>query len=132
MHWFYRINKLIAAHEARFCVFIVPVTNVSIVSHPSIENVWEGQSLTFVCTTTAGTYVSYDWFWNDAPVPYDGYGDTLSIHGLSAQNTGLYMCVASNRFNDTTLFNSSGAVSVYINGTINTDIHNYTEYNHYD
>ncbi|XP_058647010.1 uncharacterized protein si:dkey-93h22.7 isoform X2 [Onychostoma macrolepis] len=97
---------------------IVPVKEVSIIiTHPSIENIWEGETLTLQCRKTKGTYVSYDWLWNNAPVqmPYDRNEGTLTIHRVSAQNQGNYMCVASNQFNDTTTFNSSSDVNVYIN-----------------
>ncbi|XP_016105151.1 platelet endothelial cell adhesion molecule isoform X1 [Sinocyclocheilus grahami] len=95
---------------------IVPVKELSIISHPYIENIWEGQTLTLQCTKTKGTYVSYDWLWNDTPVqmPYDRNNDTLTIHRVSAQNAGNYMCVASNQYNDTTIFNSSSDVTVSI------------------
>ncbi len=100
--------------------FAVPVKELTIISHPFIENIWEGETLTLQCSKTKGTYVSYDWFRNDAPVqmPYDRNNDTLTIHRVSAQNTGDYKCVASNQFNETTIFNSSIDVTVYINGTI--------------
>ncbi|ROL43741.1 Fc receptor-like protein 5 [Anabarilius grahami] len=91
---------------------IVPVEGVTIISHPSSNNVWEGQTLTLQCKKTKGTYVFYNWFWNERPVEmaYDRTDDTLIIHRLSARNTGHYMCVASNRFNDTMTFNSSSDV----------------------
>ncbi|XP_048028264.1 basement membrane proteoglycan isoform X1 [Megalobrama amblycephala] len=88
---------------------IVPVKGVRIISHPSSNNMWEGQTLTLQCKKTKGTYVSYNWLLGERPVEmaYDRTNDTLIIHRLSARNTGHYMCVASNRFNDTTTFNSS-------------------------
>ncbi|KAK7118967.1 hypothetical protein R3I94_020972 [Phoxinus phoxinus] len=87
---------------------IVPVANVSIISDPAGDDVWEGQTLTLRCEKSRGTYVSYEWLWNERP--YGTTDDTLIIHRLSALNSGDYMCVASNRFNDTTTFNSSSAV----------------------
>ncbi|XP_050979319.1 Fc receptor-like protein 5 [Labeo rohita] len=95
---------------------IVPVGDVSIISHSSIENMWEGQTLTLQCNKTKGTYVTYNWFRNNVPVqmPYDRNEDTLTIHRVSAQNTGNYVCVASNRYNDTTIFNSTSDVTVYV------------------
>ncbi|XP_073682398.1 uncharacterized protein [Garra rufa] len=91
---------------------IVPVEGVRIISHPSNKNIWEGQTLTLQCNKTKGTYVSYDWFWNDAPVqmPYDSSDNTLIIHRVSAKNTGKYICVGSNQFNDTMIFNSSSDI----------------------
>uniref|UniRef100_A0A9J8AKS4 Si:dkey-93h22.7 n=1 Tax=Cyprinus carpio carpio TaxID=630221 RepID=A0A9J8AKS4_CYPCA len=97
--------------------FRVIVAEVMLISHPSSDYIWEGQTLTLQCKKTKGTYVSYDWFWNDTPVqmPYDKNNDTLTIHSVSAQNTGDYMCVASNQYNDTTTFNtSSNAVTVNV------------------
>ncbi|KAK2874716.1 hypothetical protein Q8A67_021869 [Cirrhinus molitorella] len=95
---------------------IVPVEAVSIISHPSIENIWEGQTLTLQCKTNKGTYVSYDWFWNGARVqmPYDSNNGTLTIHRVSAQNTGNYVCMASNQFNDTIFNSTSDIVNVHI------------------
>ncbi|KAK7127320.1 hypothetical protein R3I93_020030 [Phoxinus phoxinus] len=87
---------------------IVPVANVSIISDPAGDDVWEGQTLTLRCEKSKGTYVSYEWLWNERP--YGTTDDTLIIHRLSALNSGDYMCVASNQFNDTTTFNSSSAV----------------------
>ncbi|XDV51099.1 hypothetical protein PO909_020045, partial [Leuciscus waleckii] len=96
---------------------IVPVKDVRIIAHPASNNVWEGQTLNLQCKKSKGTYVSYEWLWNERPVetPYDRTEDTLIIHRLSVQNTGNYMCVASNRFNDTTTFNSSSdGISVQV------------------
>uniref|UniRef100_A0A9J7XY73 Si:dkey-93h22.7 n=1 Tax=Cyprinus carpio carpio TaxID=630221 RepID=A0A9J7XY73_CYPCA len=68
---------------------IVPVAEVMLISHPSSDYIWEGQTLTLQCKKTKGT--------------------------VSAQNTGDYMCVASNQYNDTTTFNtSSNAVTVNV------------------
>ncbi|XP_059394035.1 uncharacterized protein si:dkey-93h22.7 [Carassius carassius] len=95
---------------------IVPVGEVSIISHQNIENIWEGEALSLQCIKTKGTYVSYEWLLNGAPVqmPYDRNNDTLTIHRVSALNTGIYMCVASNQYNDTMTYNSSSSVSVNI------------------
>ncbi|XP_077100071.1 Fc receptor-like protein 5 isoform X1 [Siphateles boraxobius] len=96
---------------------IVPVKDVRIVSHPASNNVWEGQTLTLQCKKSKGTYVSYEWLRKEIPVetPYNRTDDTLIIHRLSVQNTGDYMCVASNRFNDTMTFDSrSDVISVKV------------------
>ncbi|XP_067287771.1 Fc receptor-like protein 5 isoform X2 [Pseudorasbora parva] len=94
---------------------IVPVKEVRITSHPSIDNLWEGQTLTLQCTKSKGTYVSYDWLHDGKPVeaPYDRTDGTLIIQRLSVRKTGHYMCVASNHFNDTT-FNASDVTSVRV------------------
>ncbi|XP_043108826.1 uncharacterized protein si:dkey-93h22.7 isoform X2 [Puntigrus tetrazona] len=94
---------------------IVPVELESILSRLSLWSVWEGQTLTLQCKKSRGTYVSYDWFWNDAPVrtPYDRNEDTLTIHRVSEQNAGDYKCVASNH-NDTATFTSSANLTVHI------------------
>ncbi|XP_051769166.1 hemicentin-1 isoform X2 [Ctenopharyngodon idella] len=95
---------------------IIPVEGARIISHPSSNDIWEGQTLTLQCTKTKGTYVSYQWFRNEKPVEmaYDRTDDTLIIHKLSARNTGQYMCVASNQYNDTAIFNSSDGLFVQV------------------
>ncbi|XP_026131674.1 Fc receptor-like protein 5 isoform X2 [Carassius auratus] len=94
---------------------IVPVGEVSIFPHRNIENIWEGEALSLQCIKTKGTYVSYEWLLNGAPVqtPYDRNNDTLNIHRVSALNTGIYTCEASNQYNET-IFNSSSSVSVNV------------------
>ncbi|XP_051966981.1 Fc receptor-like protein 3 [Xyrauchen texanus] len=96
---------------------IDPVENVSITSHPSSDDLWEGQNLLLQCIITKGTYVSYDWLRNGMkiPMPYDRTADSLTIHRLSGQHTGTYTCVASNQYNSTMIFNiSSGIIHVHV------------------
>ncbi|XP_039545932.1 Fc receptor-like protein 5 [Pimephales promelas] len=99
---------------------IVPVGGVRIAPRPASDAVWEGQTLTLRCRESRGTYVSYEWLWNERP--YDTTGDTLIIHRLSVQHTGDYKCVASNRFNDTITFNSSDVISVQVKGKMDKQI----------
>nr|XP_055040092.1 synaptogyrin-2b isoform X2 [Misgurnus anguillicaudatus] len=87
---------------------ISPVDGASITSHPSTDDLWEGQSLTLYCNITKGTHVSYDWLVNGKSVHT---GSSLTIQSLSVQHTGDYQCVASNQVNDTMVFNSSSDVT---------------------
>ncbi|XP_065115304.1 cell adhesion molecule CEACAM1 [Paramisgurnus dabryanus] len=87
---------------------ISPVEGASITSHPSTDDLWEGQSLTLYCNITKGTHVSYDWLVNGKSVHT---GSSLTIQSLSVQQTGDYQCVASNKLNNKKIYKSSSNVT---------------------
>ncbi|XP_051532169.1 Fc receptor-like protein 5 isoform X2 [Myxocyprinus asiaticus] len=96
---------------------ISPVEKVSIISHPSTDDLWEGQNLMLHCNITKGTYVLYDWLRNgmEIQMPYDRTADSLTIHRLSGQHTGNYTCVASNQYNNTMIFSAiSDIIHVHV------------------
>lgn len=95
-----------------------PVEGATIVSHPSSDDVWEGQTLTLQCNITKGTHVSYDWLQNGTPLHTGLHTSRLIIPSLSVRrHAGDYQCVASNRLNDTTVYNStSNVMSVQVKG----------------
>ncbi|XP_057217767.1 B-cell receptor CD22 isoform X1 [Triplophysa rosa] len=89
---------------------ISPVEGATIVSHPSSDDLWVGQTLTLRCDITRGTHVSYDWLQNGTPLHSGLRASRLTIPSLSVHHTGDYQCVASNRLNDTAVYNSSSDV----------------------
>ncbi|XP_056590475.1 cell adhesion molecule DSCAML1 isoform X2 [Triplophysa dalaica] len=89
---------------------ISPVEGATIVSHLSSNDLWVGRTLTLRCDITRGTHVSYDWLKDGSPLHSSLRTSRLTIPSLSLHHTGDYQCVASNRLNDTTVYNSSSDV----------------------
>lgn len=94
-----------------------PVEGAMIVSHLSSDDLWVGRTLTLQCDITRGTHISYDWLKDGTPLHSSFRTSRLTIPSLSLHHTGDYQCVASNRLNDTTVYNSSSdVISVQVKG----------------
>ncbi|KAM9461121.1 titin [Clarias gariepinus] len=85
---------------------VVPVKGAKIISRTFSEDFWEGDSLTLECNITEGTYVTYAWFLNNILLHSDSSNNQLTIPTLSSRDSGQYVCVAKNYFNETTYFTS--------------------------
>lgn len=94
---------------------IVPVKGAHIISSPSLEDLWEGDSLTLRCNITEGNFVLYDWLLDDNPLLNDSSNSHLLIPSLSSKNKGKYVCVAKNDYNETLNYtNKSEGVDVHV------------------
>ncbi|XP_053489891.1 Fc receptor-like protein 5 isoform X2 [Ictalurus furcatus] len=94
---------------------IVPVKGAQIISSPSLEDLWEKDSLTLWCNITEGNFVLYDWFLDDNPLLNDSSNSHLLIPSLSSKNKGKYVCVAKNYYNETLNYtNKSEGVDVHV------------------
>ncbi|KAM8843395.1 Fc receptor-like protein 3 isoform 2-T2 [Synchiropus picturatus] len=72
----------------------------------------EGQSLKLSCSITAGSYVSYKWLLNGQLFPLSSLPDRpdhLVINRTSRNNSGSYMCVATNQFNTSQVFTANSS-----------------------
>lgn len=95
----------------------MPVKGAQIISSPSLEDLWEGDSLTLRCNITEGNFVLYDWFLDDNPLLNDSSNSHLLIPSLSSKNKGKYVCVAKNDYNETLNYtNKSEGVDVHVKG----------------
>nr|XP_046261661.1 Fc receptor-like protein 3 isoform X2 [Scatophagus argus] len=69
---------------------------------------FEGETLELRCKVSAGNHVSYKWLLNDQLVSHSHvHGEILVINRTTSKDSGSYMCVATNIFNKTKVFNSS-------------------------
>ncbi|KAM7009416.1 Fc receptor-like protein 5 [Tautogolabrus adspersus] len=74
---------------------------------------FEGKTLELRCKLIAGNHVSYTWLLNGQPVsqsPHHRAADEqLLITRTTSQDSGSYMCVATNTFNGTDVFTSNSS-----------------------
>ncbi|XP_053713488.1 Fc receptor-like protein 3 [Synchiropus splendidus] len=76
----------------------------------------EGQSLKLSCSITAGSYVSYKWLLNGQLLPLSSLPDhpdhlhnVMDAFRTSRNNSGSYMCVATNQFNTSQVFTANSS-----------------------
>lgn len=99
----------------------MPVVGAKIISSPSSEDLWEGDSLTLQCNITEGTYVLYDWLLNDVPLHNDSLNNQLYIPSFFSQDSGRYACLAKNYFNETEYYTSKAeGMDVHVKGNAHT------------
>lgn len=98
------------------CCVSEKIVGAHIKSDGRTDDLWEGDSVTLHCEVTSGTYVSYEWFLNNAPVQLSDNTSqkSLTIQNLSDRDSGEYACVASNVFNGTD-FSKSTFDGLHIN-----------------
>ncbi|XP_033976531.1 Fc receptor-like protein 5 isoform X1 [Trematomus bernacchii] len=118
-----------------------PVKEAEIVVHSGPEEFFEGKTLELYCKLSAGNHVSYTWLLNGRLVspsrlPYV-VDDHLLIYRTTSEDSGSYMCIATNHLNETDVFSSNSPevlitvkdlVSIpYISFTVlKEDSHNYS------
>ncbi|XP_054459613.1 Fc receptor-like protein 5 isoform X2 [Anoplopoma fimbria] len=97
---------------------VEPVKGAEVVFQSDSVDLFEGQTLELHCQLTAGNHVSYKWLLNGQLVPqsprhYAANGN-LFVYSTTSQDSGSYMCVATNHFNKTNIFtsNSSDVITV--------------------
>lgn len=100
------------------CCVSVPVKDAHIISSAPLDDVWEGDRITLLCNITEGTYVLYDWLLNDKQL-CNNSSNQLSFSSLSSDDSGKYVCIAKNYFNETDNYNSSSAErNVHVKGKV--------------
>lgn len=70
---------------------------------------FEGETLDLHCTLTAGNHVSYTWLLNGRPVSQPSHHDQLLVYRTTSKDSGSYMCIAMNQFNNTDVFTSNSS-----------------------
>ncbi|XP_062869180.1 uncharacterized protein si:dkey-93h22.7 isoform X2 [Trichomycterus rosablanca] len=95
---------------------LVPVEGAHIKTSPSTGDLWEGDSLCLQCNVSKGTYVKCNWHLNDKVVQphHDNRSCRLNIQRLSTGDSGKYICVASNQFNNSFFYNSTDEIEVHV------------------
>lgn len=83
----------------------MPVKGAHIISSVSLEDVWEGDRMTLHCYITEGTYVLYDWLLNDKHL-HNNSNNQLTFSSISRYDSGKYVCIAKNYFNETEYYTS--------------------------
>lgn len=101
------------------CCVPVHIKGVHIISTPSFGDLWERDNLTLQCDITEGTYVSYEWLLNGSPLQHNS--KKLHFSSLSSKDSGEYVCVAKNYFNETDYSsNKSKGRNVHVKGRVIT------------
>ncbi|KAM4603288.1 Fc receptor-like protein 3 [Polymixia lowei] len=107
-------NSLIQPNvsETHYLRVVEPVDGAQLVVHSGQTEIFEGDPLVMLCDVIAGTRVSFRWLVDDQPVPQHplnltSQSDLLFINRTSTQDSGSYMCVATNQFNKTQYFTSN-------------------------
>ncbi|XP_030206382.1 uncharacterized protein si:dkey-93h22.7 isoform X5 [Gadus morhua] len=95
---------------------LVPVGGATLAIRSREEEFFEGERLVLSCNVTSGNYVSYSWLLDDqpppgptpqpGPAPHHTHPDLL-IPRAGPQHSGSYVCVASNRYNDTEVYRAA-------------------------
>ncbi|XP_029914872.1 Fc receptor-like protein 5 [Myripristis murdjan] len=92
---------------------IEPVDGAEVVVQSGAVEFFEGKTLKLLCNLTAGNHVSYSWLLNGQPVSHSPLhyttGSQLFVHRPTSQDSGSYMCVATNQFNMTRIFTSNSS-----------------------
>ncbi|KAF7656015.1 hypothetical protein LDENG_00047350 [Lucifuga dentata] len=110
-----RNNSLIqpTVSSTQYLKVVDPVKKAEIVVLSGPVEFFEGKTLELRCNISAGTHVSYSWLMNGQPVsqsPLRYYAhDQLFIYRTTSQDSGSYMCVATNQFNETQVFTSNSS-----------------------
>ncbi|KAK5899809.1 hypothetical protein CesoFtcFv8_009240 [Champsocephalus esox] len=90
-----------------------PVNEAEIVVSSGPEEFFEGKTLDLYCKPHAGNHVSYTWLLNGRLVSPSRLryvvDDHLSINRTTSEDSGSYMCIASNHFNETDVFFSNSS-----------------------
>ncbi|KAF7703256.1 hypothetical protein HF521_022263 [Silurus meridionalis] len=94
--------------KKRFHV-LLPIAGVEIISNQSLEDLWEGESLTLQCDISKGTFVFYTWIRDNLTIQNETSDKQLHIPILTKENSGEYFCLAENIFNDTVYFSNMSA-----------------------
>ncbi|XP_051939275.1 platelet endothelial cell adhesion molecule isoform X2 [Hippocampus zosterae] len=102
---------------------VEPVAGAKVTIESGAEEFFEGRSLELRCTLTAGNHVSYKWLVNGKAViqsPLHNVAqDQLFIYRTTSADSGVYMCVATNRYNTTRVFTSdSPEVKITVKDTV--------------
>ncbi|XP_044202068.1 platelet endothelial cell adhesion molecule [Thunnus albacares] len=94
---------------------IEPVEGAEIVHSGPVE-FFEGRELKLRCELKTGNHVSYKWLLNDRPVarsPHHYVADNrLSINRTTSADSGSYICVAVNQYNQTEVYSSTSPMVV--------------------
>ncbi|KAK1885745.1 Transmembrane channel-like protein 7 [Dissostichus eleginoides] len=89
-----------------------PVKEAEIVVH-SGPKFFEGKTLELYCKPSAGNHVSYTWLLNGLLVSPSRLryvvDDHLLIYRTTSEDSGSYMCIATNHFNETDVFSSNSS-----------------------
>ncbi|XP_070710795.1 Fc receptor-like protein 5 isoform X2 [Pempheris klunzingeri] len=91
---------------------VEPVKGAKVVIRSGSVEFFEGKTLELFCELTAGNEVSYKWLLNGRPVssPFHYVADDhLFIYSTTSEDSGSYMCVATNHFNNTEFFTSNSS-----------------------
>uniref|UniRef100_A0A8C4ILU7 Si:dkey-93h22.7 n=1 Tax=Dicentrarchus labrax TaxID=13489 RepID=A0A8C4ILU7_DICLA len=103
---------------------VEPVKGAQIVVRSEQEEFFEGETLKLQCTLAAGNHVSYKWLLNGQLVSQSSsHNDQLLINRTTSKDSGSYMCVASNNFNQTVFTANSTEVVITVKDVVsNADI----------
>ncbi|XP_062289417.1 Fc receptor-like protein 5 [Scomber scombrus] len=119
---------------------IEPVKDAKVNVSSGPREFFEGRTLNLHCELSAGNHVSYKWLLNDRPVavsPAHHFRDNhLRIYRPTSADSGSYMCVATNSFNQTVYTSNSSKVVITVKDVVSTpdisftvlkeDSHNYS------
>ncbi|XP_056137067.1 Fc receptor-like protein 5 [Lampris incognitus] len=88
---------------------IEPVTGVEVAVSSGSTELYEGTKLELRCGVTHGTHVTYRWSVNGQPVtpslfPLQADDKLFIINRTTPQDSGQYICVAINQFNETMVY----------------------------
>ncbi|XP_041641835.1 Fc receptor-like protein 5 [Cheilinus undulatus] len=101
---------------------VVPVKVAELVVASGPVEFFEGKMLELRCDLTEGNYVSYSWLLNGQPVSQSPHhravDNQLQITRTTSSDSGLYMCVATNTFNNTKVFSSNSSVTITVKDTV--------------
>ncbi|CAJ1053720.1 uncharacterized protein LOC117815513 [Xyrichtys novacula] len=87
---------------------IVPVENPNVFISSGLQEFFAGRTLDLRCNVTSGNHVDYTWLLNGRPVSltprHKAVEGQLLITSTTSEDSGVYMCVATNYYNVTEFF----------------------------
>ncbi len=92
---------------------------VFITTQPQSVAAMEGQTATFTVTASGTPSLSYQWYFNGAPMGSGSYSSTLSVSGAGTNNAGSYAVVVNNSYGSVT---SAVATLTVTNPVINLSL----------
>ncbi|XP_029310269.1 hemicentin-2 isoform X2 [Cottoperca gobio] len=99
--------------DTQYLKVVEPVKGAKIVVPSGQVEFFEGKTLELRCKPTVGNHVSYSWMLNGQLVSQSRLlyvaDDYLLIKRTTSQDSGSYMCVATNEFNKTDVFTANSS-----------------------
>uniref|UniRef100_UPI003AACD335 Fc receptor-like protein 3 n=1 Tax=Centroberyx gerrardi TaxID=166262 RepID=UPI003AACD335 len=113
--------------DRHYLKVVDPVKGAEVVVQSGPVEFYGGKTLELRCDVAAGTHVSYSWLVNGRPVSpsplRNAAQNQLFIYRTTPQDSGSYMCVATNQLNVTQVFTSNSS-EVLITVTVKESVSN--------
>lgn len=110
------------ASISHYLKVVEPVNGSQIVVRSGPVEFFEGDKLELLCKLTAGNYVSYKWLLNGRLIAQSPgllpSGNHLLLNRTTSEDSGSYVCVATNHFKDAVFTSRSSDVEIIVKDVV--------------